>query len=419
MLDRTIAPPFNRNTEFELIKPEKLTLGNGAEAYFIAGGGQQVIKVELLFKAGRWYESTWGAAYFTGNLLSKGTKQKSSFQIAQIFDLYGAHLEVSAGLDVVSVSLYSLTKHLEPTLRLLVELLTDSIFPEKELDQTKSIYLQNLKVNNEKTSFQASKLIRKNLFGENHPYGKELDDKDVTLITTETLKTYFEQYFKDLFLIVSGKVDNASKKLITELFGQLPTKKSSAANHVATDNKPARQIVDKDGSVQSTIRIGKRFINRSHPDYYDVLLLNHIFGGYFGSRLMKNIREEKGLSYGIYSSIHTLNNDSYLVIGSDVNKENLELTFDEIRKEMVELRTNKIDTDELETARNHFIGSLQSEITTPFAHADKLKNIILFNLPADYYQKLIKRLDTLSAVDLLNTANKYFNEDSFHEVAVG
>jgi zinc protease len=156
-----------------------------------------------------------------------------------------------------------------------------------------------------------------------------------------------------------------------------------------------------------------------NPDYFDVLLLNHIFGGYFGSRLMKNIREEKGLSYGIYSSIHTLQNDSYLVIGSDVNKENLELTFDEIRKELYRIRTEKINSDELETARNHFIGSLQSEITTPFAHADKLKNIILYNLPQNYYQNLIKRLDSLTSNDLLNTAEVYFNEESFYEVAVG
>jgi predicted Zn-dependent peptidase len=134
---------------------------------------------------------------------------------------------------------------------------------------------------------------------------------------------------------------------------------------------------------------------------------------------MKNIREEKGLTYGIYSSVASMIRDSYLVIGADVNKENRELTVEEIKKEMQVLRTKAIESTEFETARNHFIGSLQSEITTPFAHADKIKNIILNKLPSDYYQALLHRIDSLSSADLLATAQKYFHEDSFFEVTVG
>jgi predicted Zn-dependent peptidase len=134
---------------------------------------------------------------------------------------------------------------------------------------------------------------------------------------------------------------------------------------------------------------------------------------------MKNIREDKGLTYGIYSSIHTLINDNYLVIGADVNKENVDLTFTEIRKELQRLREEKIERDELQTARNHFIGSLQGEITTPFSHADKWKNIFLYNLGNDYYQRLINRLNTLDSSDLMKVAQKYYEENSFYEVAVG
>ena len=134
---------------------------------------------------------------------------------------------------------------------------------------------------------------------------------------------------------------------------------------------------------------------------------------------MKNIREEKGLTYGIYSSLNILKHDGFLVIGADVNKENLDLTFDEIRKELKRLRTEKINPDELDTARNHFIGSLQSEITTPFAHADKIKNMVMFNLPDQYYQNLIYKIDAASSADLLRIAHDYFSEDSFTEVAVG
>src|SRR5215216_848387 len=101
MLDRTVAPPFNRSTRFDLLQPEKVTLGNGIDSWFISAGQQDVIKIELILKGGRWYEQQWGAAHFTTNLLLKGTRTKSSAEIAQIFDLYGAHLDINAGLDII------------------------------------------------------------------------------------------------------------------------------------------------------------------------------------------------------------------------------------------------------------------------------------------------------------------------------
>jgi zinc protease len=135
--------------------------------------------------------------------------------------------------------------------------------------------------------------------------------------------------------------------------------------------------------------------------------------------LMKNIREDKGLSYGISSSVHTMVRGNYMLIGADVNRDNLDITFEEIRKELKRLRTEKIGSSELETARNHFIGSLQLEITTSFAHADKLKNILVFNLPNDFYQKLISRVDSITADELVSVGETYFSEESFIEIAVG
>ena len=165
--------------------------------------------------------------------------------------------------------------------------------------------------------------------------------------------------------------------------------------------------------------MGGRSILHSHPDYVPVIFVSHILGGYFGSRLMKNIREEKGLTYGISASIHSLKNDSYLVIGADVNKENVNLTFEEIRKELKILRTTNISFSELETTRNHFIGSLQSEITTPFAHADKIKTIKLFDLSPDYYQQMIIRIEKITPAEIIEISEMYFDESAFYEVAVG
>jgi predicted Zn-dependent peptidase len=419
MLDRTIAPPFNRSTSFELIQPRKKVLNGGAETYFVLGGTQDVSKLEIIFPAGRWTEKAWGAAYFTSNLLSKGTKKKSSFEIAHLLDLYGAHLEIHAALDHVSVSLYILNKNFEAAITLFLELLTESIFPQEEFELMKSIYLQNLKVNYEKTSFQASKLVRKSLFGENHPYGKELEEADVDKLDRESLLKHYTEHFRQATIFVSGKISEKNQEFIERTFAPFEYNSIQRKDFINHDLKYPRQVVAKEGSVQSSIRLAKKSISKTHTDFSDALFLNHILGGYFGSRLMKNIREDKGLSYGISSSLHALKNDGYLVIGADVNNENVSLTFDEVAKELKRLRTEKIDEEELDIARNHFIGSLQLEITTSFAHADKIKNIILFNLSPQYYQDMISRVDRVSAEDMLQVANKYFHEDGFAEIAVG
>lgn len=419
LVDRKIAPAFVKSTSFNLIQPKSQKLVNGIDIFFIHGGSQDVLKIELLFKAGRWFDTRWGVSYFTAHQIPKGTASKNSFEIAQLFDQYGAHLEINAGLDTVAISIYTLTKNLSPVITLLQEILQEPVFPEKELDQAKSIYIQNLKVNLEKTSFLSSIHFRGSLFGKDHPYGKELEESDIKDLQQNNLSDYFNLYFQHPSVFVSGRFDISDEKTIINIFSSWRVKKTPEKTFDPDGQQPVHEHIEKEGSVQSSIRVGNRSLMRAHPDYPKAVFVSHLLGGYFGSRLMKNIREEKGLTYGIHASIHPLKYASYLVIGADVNKENVSLTFEEIRKELRRLREEKISPDELETARNHFIGSLQSEITTPFAHADKLKTIYLFGLPADYYQQMIFTIDRMDHSQIMEIGEKYFHEDKCFEIAVG
>ncbi len=419
MPDRSIAPPFIKTSSFDLIRPEVRDLSNGVRMFFIAGGEQDVVKLELVFEAGRWFESKIAAAYFSSNLISKGTHARNSFEIAQIFDQYGAHLEISPGLDFVSVSVYALTKKLEPVLRLVLEIIDGPSFPEKEFDQMRSVFIQNLKVSQEKTSFVSSQRFRKNLFGAHHPYGTEVEEKDAEALKVSDLKDHFRSFFHSPKIFVSGKIDNTNKDLMLKIFGSyIPGKKTPSLNH-RVEPGPEQEHLERKESVQSSVRMGKRAVLRSHPDYVHILFASHILGGYFGSRLMKNIREEKGLTYGISASIQGMRHDSFLVIGADVNKENTGLTFEEIRKELRIMRSSLISEDELETTRNHFIGSLQSEITTPFAHADKIRTIVLYDLNPDHYRIMIDRIDKITPSEIAGISEQYLHEDSFIRVAVG
>jgi predicted Zn-dependent peptidase len=242
---------------------------------------------------------------------------------------------------------------------------------------------------------------------------------DIEVIKREQLSDFHQDFFKDFEIICSGKITRPLLQELIDTLGVVPILKGANRTVVSRAATLTPTYLEKENTVQASIRLGKRIISRTHVDYPVLLLLNHVLGGYFGSRLMKNIREEKGLTYGIYSSITALQHDSYLSIGADVNPENRALTIQEIKNELKNLRTQHISPEELETSKSHFIGSLQAEITTPFAHADKIKNILLYSLPDNFYQELLNKIDSATTNDLLETAQRYFDDESFSVVAVG
>lgn len=419
MLDRTVQPAFQKSSSFDLIHAETLTLANQLPVTIVRGGDQAVAKIEFVFDAGKWHEPKPGVSYFTSYQLQKGTATKTSYQISRENEQRGIHLEVSPGHDFTSLALYGLTKNISEVFGLIREIITAPVFPQHELDQMKNIYNQTLKINLEKTSFIASLELRKKLFGENHPYGRDAGFSDIENLQRDWLVDFHKKGFSNFRIICSGHITEELLKDLTTCIESITLKPALQKQYTTPVVAASEGSIQKPESVQSSLRLGRRSIGRTHDDYPALLLLNHIFGGYFGSRLMKNIREEKGLTYGINSSVSALKHGGFITIGTDVNKENRELAMQEIKNEMNVLCNELIGASELETARNHFIGGLQSEITTSFAHADKIKNLLLFALPADYYQQLIYKIDALSAQDLRAAAITYLDPKTFTTVIVG
>lgn len=419
MLDRTVQPAFQKSSSFDLIQAETIVLKNQLPVTIVRGGEQAVAKIEFVFDAGKWHEPKPGVSYFTAHQLQKGTATKTSYQISSENEQLGIHVEISPGHDFTSLALYGLTKNIADVFDLIREIITAPVFPQHELEQMKNIYNQSLKINLEKTSYIASIELRKKLFGENHPYGRDAGFPDIENLQRDWLVDFHKAQFENFRIICSGNITDKLLQDVTTCFESVTLRSSIIKEHSTPEHVITDSFVEKAESVQSSLRLGRKSIGRTHTDYPALLLLNHIFGGYFGSRLMKNIREEKGLTYGINSSVSALKHGGFITIGTDVNKENRELALKEIKNEMIALCNDLIGTTELETARNHFIGSLQSEITTPFAHADKIKNLSLFALPLDYYQQLIYKIDALSAQDLRNAATTYLDPKTFTSVTVG
>lgn len=418
MLDRTQAPSFQKNTQISLLAPREIKLGNGSVLHVLAGGSQEVVHVEIIAHAGKWYEPATGVSHFTALQLDKGITSANSFQIASFFDSLGAHIEITPGNDFITIGVYSLSRHLEEVLKRVVQLLTEPVFPQQELQLSKDIAIQNLRVNEEKTSYLAGKFFKKALFGE-HPYGSELDESAIQQISREQVVRYHAQHLNRFSLVASGNLSPKLTDAVARILDQLPA--SSGNDTPGQFSTPSKQVqyYPREGSVQTTIRYGCRTISRSHPEFFDLLFATHVLGGYFGSRLMKNIREEKGLTYGIYATVHALVRDAFFVIGADVNRENRELTIQEINAELARLHHEPLGDDELMTARNHFVGSLQAEVTTVFAQGEKFKTRLLNQLPEDYYQKMIDRVEAITAADIQRTSTKWLSSEMFTEVSVG
>lgn len=419
MLNRKNPPEFDQSTSFTLIEHEALKLPNGCELYFVPGGEQEVIKIEFIIKASKWSEPFPGISHFTSTLLPKGTANHNSKYISSTLDFLGIHLEIQPGFDFTSISFYGLSKNIPVALDLIIDILQNPSIPENELKQAKDIFLQGLKINLEKTSFLASREFRKMLFGEAHPYGRDIEISDLTSINRNELIQYHNEVYNDFIVFISGNISNNFRQIVIDKLSHLAIKKTDDIQHLKANPEVLSFHIEKSENIQTSLRIGKNIIGRDHHDYPGFLLLNHILGGFFGSRLMKNIREEKGLTYGIHSSIHALLHSSYFVISADVNKENKDLTIQEIKKEIKQLQQAPILYNELLTARNHFIGSLQTELSSPFTHADKIKLLKLFNLPLDYFQVLIDSLFTLNQDQLKIIAEKHFCENQLIAVSVG
>jgi zinc protease len=422
-LDRTKAPAFQPIRTIELLKANSTYLDNGAPLHTLKAGSQLVAGLEIIFQAGSWFESYKGISYFTSKMLTEGTSSMTGEQIMEKLSSYGAFIEASHSLDQVSLSVYCLSRYLKDILPVITEMITDSVIPQEELDNIKRITQQNLQVNLMKTSYLASVRFREKIFGAGHPYGSPMKQEDIEAVNREAVKDYYSIRIAtaNFEVMLSGQFTDEHIKYINETLGAIKRTsvvQSARAVEAGTD-KPLTELMPKPDAVQASLRMGRRMFTRNHPDYLKMKVLNEILGGYFGSRLMKNIREEKGYTYGIHSSLLSLQHEGYMVIGTDINKDVANQTVEEVYKEMALLKQEPVDHEELETVRNYMLGSLANSITTPFALMDKFKSIHFSGLGYDYYDRMINTYASITAEELQDLAKRYLKEEDMVVVVAG
>jgi zinc protease len=414
-MDRVTPPSFKKSLTFDLSSPERYSLSGNTELIYLHSGLSQAVKIEFVFNAGRIYEPYLGVAQFVSQLLDKGIPGKSANQIATILDYYGAHLESQAGFDFISVALYCLKKDVKQLLPLFIGLLTEATFPEDELETYRRIFIENLKVSLQKNSFLASNEIRKKLFGD-HAYGLNVSVPDAEKIDVTQLRSYFSSHFSPYKIFVVGDLEENDLNILRS-YTYPNNSKPSTTTYSSHKNNINRNDFDGPSKTQASIRLGKITINRKHSDIAGLTLANHMLGGFFGSRLMKNIREEKGLTYGIHSGIQHLNQASWLTISADVNVDKVEEAIIEIKKEL-DVLSCLHETDELELCKNHLIGSIQNDTATIFSVGERIKTMALNNLGDNYYSKLIAAISSTTVSDIRRISSSYMLSQEMITVAV-
>lgn len=422
MLDRSVAPPLREIRSYDLPHPNTYTLDNGIPVYEVNMGTQDILKLELVFFSGRWFENRLLASKTTASMIREGSATMTGGEIAEQIDFYGGSIRFRSNLDTAHVQVYCLTKHLKNILPIVSQTLANPSFPQEELSHFIQRNQERLKVDLEQNDTVAYRKITEMMYGDGHPYGYNSTPEMYNgLDRTDLLEHYQRNYVTgNCFIIVSGKPDIETIPLINKYLGQAISKgKSLKKNFIKQPSHELYLKIPKKSSVQSAIRIGKLMFNRDHPDYQKMYILNTILGGYFGSRLNQNLREDKGYTYNIFSSLDAMRWDGYFFIGTEVKTDVTTLAIQEIYSEFARLRNELIPQEELKMVKNYMLGTMLASVDGAFNVGEIIKMMIKNDLPHNYYSNFIDTIKTVTAEELQALAQKYFQEGSFYEVIVG
>lgn len=425
MINRKKSPDIHDAVEFDLkLKTcDHFTLDNGVNVYAVDAGAQEVMQLEWVFYAGNCYEDQNIVAATTNFLLKNGTSTKSAFEINEHFEFYGAYLNRHCYNETATVTLHCLSKHLPVLLPEVATLFTEATMPEEELAIYKQNQKQRLEVSLKKCDFVANRLIDEYLFGLEHPYGKYTSTKDYDALERDQLTAFYKKFYTHgkCIMFVAGKLPADLQEQLNKAFGQLPFQQSGLPEFTypgtpATEKK--YNIINDNDGVQGAIRMAIPFPNRHHPDFIKVQVLNNIFGGFFGSRLMSNIREDKGYTYGIHSYLQNHIHQSAWMISTEAGRDVCAATIEEVYKEMLLLGNEPVQKEELDLVRNYMMGSILGDLDGPFQIISRWKNYVLNNLTDAYFYNSLETIRKITAEELQDLAKKYLVPEAFYELVV-
>ncbi|HLT86801.1 MAG TPA: pitrilysin family protein [Sphingobacterium sp.] len=423
MLNRTVAPSRHDIQDIMLVQPDELVFDNGLRVFIFNAPTQELVKAEFIFQ--NIFDGSENSLLHTcaSHMLKEGTKTRTSAQIAEEIDFYGAYLLPEYSFDQTALTIYSLNKHLSAVLPVVHDILNNTIFPEAELETYIRNNKQTLQISLQKNDYVARRLFFKSLFGESR-YGRIPTKEAYDKLNREDLISLYQKQVQpqNCTLILSGNITNEVRKQIRELF-DIQWQNTVGANSSVSPEFPAFMpttvVEERTDALQSAIRLGMPAINRLHPDFPAIQFVNTLLGGYFGSRLMRNIREEKGFTYSIGSAFASLQYTGFFTIATEVGVDSTQATLVEIEKEFTILRETQASEQEIALVKNYILGSILGTIESIFSHADKFKAVYFYGLDLSYYTRYNDIIRSMTAADVQRIANTYFDYDNLLKIVVG
>ncbi len=396
-------------------------LKNGIKIYILNSDEFEVVRLSFVFRAGTIMQSKSFVASATANLLSEGSSKMDSQQIAERLDYYGSYYDVNIDRDYTYISFCSLTKFAKPTLEMASEIILDPIFPASEVETYCAKRKQRLAIERRRVETRAREELAISLFGEKHPYGISSPTEAYDNITREDIVEFHRTHYTadNCFIVCSGRVGADELELIEALAAAMPQGQAPLEIDFPSSITRKEHSVAQEGAVQSSIRIGRELFTRSHPDFVGMQVVATILGGYFGSRLMQTLREERGYTYGVVAAMVNCAHTGYLAIATQVGKEVTDDALNIIYAEIERLRTELVGQEELTMVKHIMAGEMMRILDGPFGIADVTIENILCGFDNSIIAKNLEAIESITAEQIQSLCIKYLAREDFATVVVG
>ncbi len=420
------VPALAPEREVTWPKRTKTRLSNGLEVILAESHTIPKFHGELFFRSGNAAvaDRSPGLAEMTATVVRTGTSKRASRQIEEDLRRVGADLSTNAGSDTSAISFAGLSEFVEPLLGLVNELAREASFPEAELERERRQKLEEVKLERTQPGFLAGERLRKVLFGA-HPYAQvSPSEAQVAAYKREDLRFVYREFYtpENALLVLVGDFEPQEMlKTVEKVFGRWSGKKPETKTYAAPANPRGRRVylVHVPGAVQTQILAGCQAITRKHPDWVKVGLANSLYGGAFNSRLVMNIREDKGYTYSPRSSVHALRQHGYFSVSAAVRNDVVAASLTEIFYELDKLRSVPVPETELADAQNYLSGVFSMGLATQDGLLTQFSTVALNELPDDYLETYRAKLRSITPNDLLSTARKYLDSANMQIVVVG
>lgn len=397
------------------------TLGNGVRLYLLENHDQQVVRLSFVFGAGSSRQTTLFSATSAANLLSEGSDRFTARQIAEQLDFYGSYFDIAVDRDMVVVSFCALSKFFMPTLRTAEEILLRPAFPQQEFDSYRIKRRQRLEIERRKVDVRVREAFAAAMFGADHPYGISAPESAYDTLTREAVVDFYRRHYTadNCFVVCSGDLSDEALAAIENICVQLPQSGDRRELVFPAMVQTSSVRLEHAGAVQSAVRVGRMLFTRNHPDYVGMQVVATALGGYFGSRLMRNLREERGYTYGVFAGMVNLDRAGYLAIATQVAEAAREDTLRQIYTEIERLRTEPISEQELSLVKNIMVGEMMRILDGPFGIVDVTIENVQCGTDNHAVERTVEAIRRCTPEDVLRLSEKYLRREDLVEVTVG